>query len=153
MPGICAISTKPLRRRAFRLDNSDSKGRWFESSRAYQKPAVRQVFCCAPLASRFVPINSAEAAPPPKAEFDVCYLNRMATRLFRQDVFESFQRGGIFIFRVQAYIGISRFLRIVPSSWWLAKIEFAVQWKAFINSIRMLWLRKMKPEMRYRCRC
>ena len=35
----------------------------------------------------------------------------------------------------------------------LAKIEFAVQWKAFINSIRMLWLRKMKPEMRYRCRC
>lgn len=57
------------------------------------------------------------------------------------------------IFRVQAYIGISRFLRIVPSSWWLAKIEFAVQWKAFINSIRMLWLRKMKPEMRYRCRC
>ena len=61
-----------------------------------QKPAVRQVFCCAPLASRFVPINSAEAAPPPKAEFDVCYLNRMATRLFRQDVPESFQRGGIF---------------------------------------------------------
>ena len=57
------------------------------------------------------------------------------------------------IFRVQAYIGTSRFLRIVPSSWWLAKIEFAVQWKAFINSIRMLWLRKMKPEMRYRCRC
>lgn len=62
-------------------------------------------FCCAPLASRFVPINSAEAAPPLKAEFDVCYLNRMATRLFRQDVSESFQRGGIFIFRVQAYIG------------------------------------------------
>ena len=50
-------------------------------------------------------------------------------------------------------IGCAQFLRIVPSSWWLAKIEFAVQWKAFINSIRMLWLRKMKPEMRYRCRC
>ena len=31
----------------WRPDNSDSEGRWFESSRAYQKPAVRQVFCCA----------------------------------------------------------------------------------------------------------
>ena len=30
-----------------RVSDSDSEGRWFESSRAYQKPAERQVFSSA----------------------------------------------------------------------------------------------------------
>ena len=44
MPKICAIPTKPLRLQGFpvcRPDNSDSKGRWFESSRAYQNVLMK----------------------------------------------------------------------------------------------------------------